>query len=152
MKLHELTALTALAIASPAVAQPSADNAAGEARAVVDRFTESLARRDVERLAALFATDAAVLESGRYEGLIGDYVAHHLGPELAAFDSFQIQNRKVDVQVVGDVAWAREEYDYAIRAKGRVGEIQRRCVSSVVLKRVGGTWRIVQLHLSSRAR
>lgn len=152
MQHHHLAAVAVLAIAAQASAQtPAAQVSTSEARNVLDAFTSGLQQREIRELARLFTPDAAILEGGRYEGPIGQYLNHHLGPELAAFDSFEIKNRKVDIQVLGEVAWAREEYDYVIRAKGRQGVVQRRGVSTAVLVRRAGAWRIAQLHLSSGA-
>lgn len=153
MQHYHLAVLAALATASPASAQMQAPSVpAAEARKVLDAFTSALGRREVGEIARLFTPDAAVLEGGKYEGRISQYLEHHLGPELAAFESFEIKDRKVDVQVRGDVAWAREEYAYVIRAKGREGLIQRQGVSTAVLVQTAESWRISQLHLSSRAR
>ncbi len=152
MQHHHLAAFAILTIAAPASAQTLAVQvSAADARNVLDAFTTALEQREVRELARLFTPDAAILEGGRYEGPIGQYLDHHLGPELAAFESFEIKNRKVDIQVRGDVAWAREEYGYTIRAKGRDGVIERRGVSTAVLVRRADAWRIAQLHLSSRA-
>jgi len=153
MQRYQLALLAALATASPAAAQAQTMAVpAAEARKVLDAYTSALGRREVGDIAKLFTADAAVLEGGKYEGRIGQYLEHHLGPELAAFDSFEIKDRKVDVQVRGDVAWAREEYAYLVRVKGREGLIQRQGVSTAVLVQTAGCWRIAQLHLSSRAR
>ncbi|MCR5876922.1 hypothetical protein LRS10_23860 [Phenylobacterium sp. J426] len=125
MQHHHFAAFAILAIAAPAGAD-TGGAAGGRGSATSSTRSRRPEQREVRVGAALHPRTPPSSQSGRYEGPIGQYLNHHLGPELAAFDSFEIKNRKVDIQVLGEVAWAREEHGYVIRAKGRQGVIERR--------------------------
>jgi len=93
--------------------------------------------------------DSQIFETGGSEGSYATYLAHHLGPELAAFKSFTFSDYKVSVRFEGPVALATETYRYRIEPKnGAVAE--RIGVATSVLTREGNSWKIVSMHNSGR--
>ena len=79
-------------------------------REVLSRYKAAIERLDATGTEALFTEDSAVFETGGVEGTYSQYVAHHLGPELAAFRSFAFSDYTVAVRIEGDLALAvREE-------------------------------------------
>ena len=111
------------------------------------RAIESLNAAGTERL---FTADSQIFENGGVEGTYSYYLAHHLGPELAAFTAFRFSDYRVEVRFEGPVALATETYTF--RIERREGEpIERRGVATSVLRQVGSEWRIVSMHNSSRA-
>lgn len=160
MKSVALVFLAALAaLPGPAIADPELHPAAASApaehpqaaavRAVLLRYRAAIERLDASGTETLFAVDSAVFETGGSEGTYANYLAHHLGPELAEFKSFTFSDYKVDVRFEGPLALTTETYSYRIETKdGTVA--QRIGVTTSVLKQIDGQWRIVVSHNSGR--
>ena len=133
------------------VAQAPAAQSADEAavRSVLSQYKAAIERLDATGTERLFATDAVIFETGGVEGSYANYLAHHLGPELAAFKSFGFSDYQVDVRFEGPVALATETYNCRIETK--TGEIaERRGIATSVLKKIGGEWKILSMHNSAR--
>ena len=136
--------------AGPAASQPASISVDESAiRAVLARYKSAIERLDASGTEALFTEDSAVFETGGVEGTYKEYLAHHLGPELAAFRSFAFSDYTVAVRIEGDLALATETYDYRIETK--TGEIAtRRGVATSVLNRTADGWKISIMHNSAR--
>lgn len=145
------TLAAALALGAPAGAHPT------DCGAERPRVTQVLAdyRAAIEKLDAtgterLFADQSAVFENGGVEGTYANYLAHHLGPELKHFTAFRFGDHQVDLWCEGPVAVATETYTYRIeRTEGE--PIDRKGVTTSVLRKTADGWRIVNMHGSSRA-
>lgn len=136
---------------TPAHAQPSD---CGDQRAEITRmladYRGAIERLDARGTERLFADDSAVFENGGVEGNYANYLAHHLGPELGHFRSFRFSDHRLDLWCDGNVSVATETYNYRIeRTEGE--PIERRGVTTSVLRRTGREWRVVNMHGSSRA-
>ena len=132
---------------APTRAVQNPDEAA--VRSVLSQYKAAIERLDATGTERLFATGSVIFETGGVEGSYANYLAHHLGPELAAFKSFGFSDYKVDVRFEGPVALATETYNYRIETK--TGEIaERRGVATSVLKKIGGKWKILSMHNSAR--
>lgn len=146
-------AATALLMLAPAPAEARRTDC-GAQRAAIQRILSDY-RGAIERLDArgterLFAADSAVFENGGVEGTYANYLARHLGPELGHFRSFRFTDHRLDLWCEGRIAVATETYNY--RIERNEGEpIERRGVTTSVLRRAGGSWQIVNMHGSSRA-
>lgn len=160
MRFKALVVLAALA-ASPgpaganpehhpaAASMPAEHPEAAAVRAVLLRYQAAIERLDASGTESLFAADSAIFETGGSEGTYANYLAHHLGPELAEFKSFTFSDYKVDIRIEGPIALANETYKYRIETKdGTVAE--RQGVTTSVLKQFDGQWRIVVSHNSGR--
>lgn len=124
-----------------------ADKAA--VRAVLAQYQAAVERLDARGTEKLFAADSAIFETGGMEGTYANYLAHHLTPELSEFKSFKFSNYKVDVRMEGPIALATETYNYRIETKdGTIAE--RLGVTTSVLKKIGGQWKILVSHNSGR--
>lgn len=129
--------------ATPASADESA------VRGVLARYKAAIERLDASGTEALFTEDSAVFETGGVEGTYKEYLAHHLGPELAAFRAFTFSDYAVAVRIEGDLALATETYNYRIETKS--GEVAtRKGVATSVLTRTGDGWKILVMHNSAR--
>lgn len=118
-------------------------------RAVLARYKTAIERLDAAGTESLFTADSAVFETGGVEGTYKEYLAHHLGPELAAFRSFAFSDYTVAVRMEGDLALATETYNYRIETNS--GEIAtRKGVATSVLKRTTEGWKILVMHGSAR--
>lgn len=142
--------LLALGLVTAAQAHEStADTVA--IKAVLATYKTALEQLDLTGVDALFAAQNQVLESGKVEGSYSDYLAHHIGPELDHIERFSFSDYHVSVEQAGDIAWATETYHYTIILPDREDPIVRQGVASSVLQRVDGSWKIRQMHNSSRA-
>lgn len=148
LALQPVTDHNALLNAQSAQSEPvSTDETA--VRAVLARYKTAIERLDATGTEDLFTEDSAVFETGGDEGTYKSYLAHHLGPELAAFRSFAFSDYKVAVRIEGDLALATETYGYRIETIG--GEIaMRRGVATSVLTRTEKGWKILVMHNSAR--
>lgn len=141
---------TSLVVPIAVTAQPAsriADTRAVEA--VLSQYKAAIEKLDATGTERLFAADSQIFETGGSEGTYATYLAHHLGPELAAFKSFKFSNYKVSIRFEGPVALATESYRYRIEPKtGAVAE--RIGVATSVLTRSGSSWKIISMHSSAR--
>lgn len=145
-----MAACAALALTAPASSYAQGrDSDRRAVEAVLGQYKQALERLDASGTQSLFTADSSIFESGGSEGTYANYLAHHLGPELGHFKSFRFDDYKVAVRFEGPVALANQTYRYRIEPKQ--GEpIQGLGVATSVLKRVGGQWKIISMHNSSR--
>jgi ketosteroid isomerase-like protein len=141
----------AVLVSGPALAQEpdrAQDRAAVEN--VLRQYRTAIERLDATGTEVLFAQDSQIFENGGVEGTYTNYLAHHLGPELGHFSAFRFSDVNVGITFEGPVALATETYTF--RIERREGEpIERRGVTTSVLRRTDAGWRIVSMHGSSRA-
>ena len=119
--------------------------------AVLDAYKTAVEKLDVSRTTDLFAKDALIYEAGGVEGNYQTYLEHHLTPELAEFSEFKFNDYKVGVRLELPYAFATETYVYRIVVKADGKVVERQGVTSSVLRKQGGKWRILVSHNSSRA-
>ncbi len=150
--LFTLVLVALFTILLPANAHDAPVNDDADAvRKVLAEYKSALERLDLDGVDRLFHDDNRVVENGKLEGAYADYLAHHIGPELGHFRSFKFSDYTVDVNVLGDTAWALETYRYTIVLKDEDRTIERQGVATSVFRKLGADWRIVQMHGSSRA-
>ncbi len=58
----------------------------------LNNYKQKIESLDTSDIAKLFITNSKVIEQGKDEGTISNYLAHHLGPELKDFKSFKFSN------------------------------------------------------------
>lgn len=117
---------------------------------VLNRYRAAIERLDATGTERLFTSDSQIFENGGVEGTYANYLAHHLGPELREFRSFRFSDVNVEVRFEGSVAVATESYSFRIEPITGA-PVERRGVTTSVLRRVGSDWRITSSHNSSRA-
>lgn len=142
---HILAAL--LAAATPAVPAGTVAPAALEAAATVDAFHAALRRGDTGSAAALLTDDALIFEEGRAERSKAEYSLRHLGADAEFSKAVKGERVRRAGDAAGDMAWIATEG----RSKGRFrgAEVNRVTDETMVLRRIGGTWKIVHIHWSS---
>lgn len=119
-------------------------------KAVLTEYNSALEKLDVTGTKNLFSTNSRIYESGSSEGNYEYYLEHHLTPEFKEFKSFKFSNYKVEIQVDGNYAFASETYNYTIIVAKENTEVNRKGVSTSVLNKVNGEWKIMISHNSSR--
>ena len=113
-------------------------------------YRSAIESLDGSEMQSFFTSDAQIFENGSAEGSFGNYMDHHLGPELKEFESFTFSNVDTQVLVAGNSAMSSETYSYTIVLKdGRT--IERQGVATAVLVQQNNQWKIAQYHSSSRA-
>lgn len=126
---------------------------------VLTQYKTTLENLSLEGIPELFTKDSKVYESGKLEGSIEDYLGHHLGPELGAFESFKFNDYSVEVDINSPFAFSTESYIYKIVLKADTLEdgtladpriVERKGIATSILKEVNGTWKIMKTHSSSR--
>ena len=134
----------------PAMAAPPAQTSDSAAvRKVLADYKAAIERLDARGTERLFAADSTIFETGGSEGSYGNYLSHHLAPELREFRSFKFTNYKVNVRFVAGAALATETYGYRIET-GKGETVERLGVATSVFRKENGRWKIVMMHNSSR--
>lgn len=119
-------------------------------KTVLAAYNLALTTLDASKAKDLFTPDSAVFESGGVEGSYAHYLEHHIGPELAEFKEFSFREYTVEVRLELPLALTTESYIYRIVLKEDGKIIEKRAVTTSVLKKINGDWKIVQTHTSSR--
>ena len=119
-------------------------------KAVLAAYNLALTTLDAAKAKDLFTVDSAVFESGGAEGSYAHYLEHHIGPELAEFKEFSYRDYALEVRVEPPLALSTESYIYRIVLKEDGKVIEKRAVTTSVLKKISGAWKIIQTHTSSR--
>jgi hypothetical protein len=123
------------------------------ARAVASAYLDAVESSDLDAAGSLFAETSSVYESGGVEGSWAHYREHHLGAEIEAIASFEIDRGEPEIFAGRDgtlavVAWPIE---YAISLKdGR--NINSKGTVTFAMIRGDGPYEIRHLHWSSRRR
>ena len=151
--MRNFAGLIAMAALTAAVSAEARPTDCGAQRPAISRvladYRGAIERLDARGTEQLFVTDSAIFENGGVEGNYANYLAHHLGPELGHFRSFRFTDHRLDLWCEGGLAVATETYTYRIeRSQG--DPIERRGVTTSVLRRTDAGWRIVNMHGSSR--
>jgi len=120
-------------------------------KAVLAAYNLALTSLDAAKAKDLFTADSAVFESGGVEGSYAHYLEHHIGPELAEFKEFSYRDYSADVRLELPLAITTESYIYRIVLKDGGKVIEKNAVTTSVLKKINGEWKIIQTHTSSRA-
>jgi ketosteroid isomerase-like protein len=125
-----------------------AQSARGPA-AIVDAFHSALRRGDTAAAAAMLANDALIFEEGGAERSKAEYVAKHLPADAAFSKAVRSQVTRRAGHSDGTLAWIATEGRISGAFKGK--PVERTTTETMVLRRMGSTWRIVHIHWSSAA-
>jgi len=121
-----------------------------QVKEVLKKYHDAIEALDATGTEVLFADNSAVFESGGVEGTYSNYLDHHLGPELKVFRSFTFSDYKISTQVDLPFAFTTETYVYKIVLAEDGREIEQKGVATSILKKMDGTWKIIQTHTSAR--
>ena len=124
---------------------PSARSAA----ATVDAFHSALRRGETQVAAALLANDILIFEGGGVERSRAEYESHHLGADAAFSKAVPSVLTRRSGEAHGAMAWIASEGRTTGTYKAK--PIDRLTAETMVLRRVGRGWKIVQIHWSSAA-
>ncbi|MBN8718636.1 MAG: nuclear transport factor 2 family protein [Sediminibacterium magnilacihabitans] len=118
-------------------------------RAVLKQYNSALEKLDITGTENLFADDAVIYESGENEGPYTSYMQEHLRSELKQYKSLKFTDYKVEVIIAGNYAFTTETYNYVIVVAKDNTEAKYKGVTTAILKRAKGEWKISVSHNSS---
>jgi ketosteroid isomerase-like protein len=140
-------------LANSAVAgDPQADvpESARAAAATVDRFFAALSAGDIDKAAAELDPQVIILESGGAERSAAEYLGGHAKSDAEFLKKAEHKPGHRTARANGDLAWVASDNDMVIQQDGKPVTIAS--AETMVLRHVGGRWKIVHIHWSSRAR
>lgn len=155
---HGAATAILLSCAAPATAHgpdaktPAAATLAPSARsaaAIVDSFHAALRRGDTRAAAAMLANDVLIFEGGGVERSRAEYESHHLGADAEFSKAVPSVLTRRSGEAKGALAWIASEGRTTGTYKGK--PVDRLTAETMVLRRAGGTWKIVHIHWSSAA-
>ena len=157
---HIIAVAAALFLTDIAVAHPEANHSenvavgavapsARPAAAVVDAFHAGLRRGDTKAALSHLAQNALIYESGGVERSRQEYASHHLGADATFAQAVPGTVTRRAGEAVGAVAWIATEGRTTGTYKDKA--IDRITTETMVLRRVGGVWKIAHIHWSSAA-
>jgi len=123
--------------------------AARPAAAAVDAFHAALRRGDTKAAQSYLAEDALIYEAGGVERGKQEYASHHLGADAAFAQVVPGKTTRRAGQAVGNIAWIATEGRTTGTYKDKA--VDRITAETMVLRRIGGAWKIVHIHWSSAA-
>ena len=126
---------------------PSLSPSARAPSAVVDAFHAALRRGDGRAAASLLADDALIFEAGEAERTKAEYAAHHLSADAEFSQSVSSSVTRRVGHSEGTLAWVASEGRTTGNYKGK--SLDLLTTETMILRQVGGTWRIIHVHWSS---
>lgn len=144
-----------LLVSNPLCAQLPTEAQAKEAiTKVLTTYKDALEHRTVDGTFELFSADSQIFEQGGQEGTYANYIAHHLGPELAHINRFEFSDYTLSIELALPYAFTTETYVYLIEIASEPGKdprrIHRKGIATSVLRYTDGAWLVIKMHSSSR--
>lgn len=123
--------------------------AASGAAATVDAFHEALRKGDTPAALKLLADDALIYEAGGAERSKAEYASKHLGADAEFSQAVSSTRTRRAGEANGALAWIASEGRIKGSFRGRT--VDRVTAETMLLRRVGRTWKIAHIHWSSAA-
>ena len=114
----------------------------------VDRFSTALKAGDLKAVELLLDPDVLILESGGAERDRQEYLSHHASSDAEFLKDAHIQLLHRTAKRSGDLVWVGSESEIHIQKDAKPFTLLS--AESMVLKAIGGNWKIVHIHWSSR--
>lgn len=93
---------------------------------------------------------ARYVESGGQNEGLTDLVEHHVEPEGDALSNFELSLSNIETNFEGDFAWAITDVEVKATVNSDGREIHSRGYETFLFRRIGGQWKVVHTHSSSR--
>jgi len=151
---HKSLAVALILIASTFLSQKlsAQENDPAELIAIIDAIEKGWEHGDGQpfREHYLDFEGARYIEGGGQNEGLDDLVGHHVEPEGDALADFELNLTNVETHVEGDFAWAVVDVDVKALVKSEQRQIHNRGYETFLFRRVGGEWKVVHTHSSSR--
>ena len=134
-------------VTKPAAIATVVSPTARDAAASVDAFHAALRRGDTATASKLLADDVLIFESGGVERSKAEYQSHHLGADAEFAKAVPSALTRRAGEASGTMAWIASEGRTSGAYNGK--PIDLATTETMVLRRSGKGWRIVQIHWSS---
>ena len=141
---------TPLALPAKTIRQAPLLSVSAGADATVDAFHAAIRRGDIKSAEALMADEALIFEEGGAERSKAEYSAQHLPADIAFSQGAVSTTTHRSGGFDGTLAWVTSEGRMTGTFKGKA--IDRDTTETMILRRIGGEWKIVHIHWSSAAR
>ena len=110
---------------------------------------DAMSAGDTARVQSLLDPEVMIMEGGNVERSLNEYAAHHLPADLKFMKGLTYKLERQTGDSSGDFAWiANEAALSGIRGGKPVTLVS---TETLVLKNVGGSWKVVHIHWSSKA-
>jgi hypothetical protein len=93
---------------------------------------------------------ARFIEGGGQNTGLSELIDHHVVPEGDALDSLELAFLNIETHVEGEFAWAIADTEIRATVKSDKRQIHNRGYETFLFRRVGGEWKVVHTHSSSR--
>ena len=147
-------ALTAPASAHEPVAPPGSptshlSNSARASAKIVDSFHSALRRGDANEALSYLSDKALIFEGGSAERSRTEYAVEHLGADAAYSKAVPGVITRRAGEAAGTLAWIATEGRTTGSFRGK--PVDQVTTETMILRRIGGSWKIVHIHWSSAA-
>ena len=109
---------------------------------------DALAAGDAARVQSLLDPKVMIMEGGNVERSRKEYAAHHLPADLKFMKGVTYKLERQTGDSSGDLAWVASEAALTGTSDGKA--VALASSETLVLKNVGGTWKAVHIHWSSK--
>ena len=114
----------------------------------LDHFSAALKAGDLKVVESLLDPEVLILESGGAERSREEYLSHHASSDAMFLKDAHVKLLHRTAKRSGDLVWVGSESEIHIQKDGKPFTLLS--AESMVLKAVGGNWKIVHIHWSSR--
>ena len=113
---------------------------------VVNLFHNALQESNKDVITKLLDTNVLIFEGGGVERSAKEYISHHLISDMAFMSKMKVEKLEHQVVIYGEIAISSSRS----RIKGIYKEktIDRITMESIVLRKIGGKWKIINIHWS----
>lgn len=146
-----VAAALALALSGGAWAHENEKHVSPEAsiRKVLKDYQAAMEERSVEKLAAVVTDDLLILEGTHKNDGWADYRDKHIGPEMAEWKEFKIENPVISrLEVEGALAYVVQEATYTIVSADKT--VAMLGAETFILGKTDAGWKIKHVHLSGK--
>ena len=104
---------------------------------------------DAARVQSLLDPEVMIMEGGNVERSLNEYAAHHLPADLKFMKGLTYKLERQTGESSGAFAWVANEATLSGSSGGK--PVTLVSTETLVLKNVGGSWKVVHIHWSSKA-
>jgi mono/diheme cytochrome c family protein/ketosteroid isomerase-like protein len=122
-----------------------ANGPVGAAQALHDALSDG----DAARVQGLLDSKVMIMEGGNVERSLKEYAGHHLPADLKFMKGVTYKLERQIGDSSGDLAWVASEATLAGSSDGK--PVALISTETLVLKNVGGRWKVVHIHWSSKS-
>jgi mono/diheme cytochrome c family protein/ketosteroid isomerase-like protein len=110
---------------------------------------DAMSAGDAARVQSLLDPEVMIMEGGNVERSLNEYAAHHLPEDLKFMKGLTYKLERQTGDSSGDFAWVANEAALSGISGGK--PVTLVSTETLVLKNVGGSWKVVHIHWSSKA-